>query len=359
MEAQISQVAAREPGALYDRFLNVRKERRLRHRDAAHELGVTEGRAIAAAVGMRGALRAVRLKGPWPEMFEQVPRLGSVLALTRNETTVHEKDGRYEDMSHQGLIGLALGKAIDLRIFYHRWAHVYSVTEDTERGEQRSLQIFDAQGNAVHKVFLRPASDLLAWFDFIERRTHESQQPGDDFTEVTTDATSVSDADVDVAAFHTAWAAMKDTHEFFPLLRKFNLRRTQALRLAPTDFAHRVGNASARAMLLQAAAEGASIMCFVGNPGMIQIHTGPVKRVEVMGSWLNVLDPGFNLHMREDLIAAAWVVKKPTSDGVVTSLELFDSDGETMAMFFGERKPGNPELALWRSLVAGLPRLES
>jgi len=100
-------------------------------------------------------------------------------------------------------------------------------------------------------------------------------------------------------------------------------------------------------------------MCFVGNPGMIQIHTGPVKRVEVMGDWLNVLDLSFNLHLREDRIATTWVVRKPTADGIVTSVELFDATGSTMAMFFGERKPGKPELAAWRALVAEFPRLES
>jgi putative hemin transport protein len=91
---------------------------------------------------------------------------------------------------------------------------------------------------------------------------------------------------------------------------------------------------------------------------MIQIHTGPVRRVEVIGPWLNVLDPGFNLHLREDEIATAWVVKKPTRDGHVTSLELFDTAGGTMAMFFGSRKPGVPELAGWRALVQLLPRLD-
>jgi putative hemin transport protein len=82
--------------------------------------------------------------------------------------------------------------------------------------------------------------------------------------------------------------------------------------------------------------------------------TGPVRRVQVMRPWLNVLDPGFNLHLREDHIASAWVVRKPTSDGLVTSLELFDARGETIAMFFGERKPGRPELCAWRTLVEGL-----
>ena len=66
------------------------------------------------------------------------------------------------------------------------------------------------------------------------------------------------------------------------------------------------------------------IMCFVGNPGCIQIHTGPIYTLKVMGPWFNILDPTFNLHLREDAIHQGWVVRKPTRDGIVTSLELFD-----------------------------------
>lgn len=354
MDMEALQRPASAPAHIYERFLDLRRTRAMRHREAAQALGVPEGCAIAAAVGMRGALRATRLEGPWPAMFQQMPSLGDVLALTRNETTVHEKVGRFDAMSHQGLVGLALGTAIDLRIFYHRWAHAYAVTEDTGRGEQRSLQVYDAHGTAIHKVFLRAESDLSAWYAFVEGNAHEDQEAGDAFTALVKPDDETPDAEVDVGSFHAAWAAMKDTHEFFPLLRRFALGRTQALRLAPRDFAHRVGGDAARTMLQRAAAGDLAIMCFVGNPGMIQIHTGPVSRVEAMGPWLNVLDPGFNLHLREDRIAQAWVVRKPTSDGVVTSLELFDGEGETMAMFFGERKPGKPELPAWRALVASL-----
>jgi len=59
---------------------------------------------------------------------------------------------------------------------------------------------------------------------------------------------------------------------------------------------------------------------------------------------------------REDAIARVWVVEKPTTDGVVTSVEAFDGAGEVMAMFFGVRKPGLPELETWRALVRELPR---
>jgi putative hemin transport protein len=44
-------------------------------------------------------------------------------------------------------------------------------------------------------------------------------------------------------------------------------------------------------------------------------------------------------------------VKKPTVDGMVTSLETFDAHGELIAQFFGARKPGIPEKPEWRDLV--------
>ena len=49
--------------------------------------------------------------------------------------------------------------------------------------------------------------------------------------------------------------------------------------------------------------------------------------------------------------ASAWVVNKPTSDGWVTSLELYASTGDLIAQFFGERKEGRKELAQWRALL--------
>ena len=112
--------------------------------------------------------------------------------------------------------------------------------------------------------------------------------------------------------------------------------------------------APARAAFEAAAADGTPIMVFVGSHGCIQIHTGPVSNIRAMGPWINVMDPTFNLHLRNDHVADAWVVRKPTSDGVVTSLEVFDAKNGNFAQFFGERKPGRPELPAWRELMLSL-----
>jgi putative hemin transport protein len=251
-----------------------------------------------------------------------------------------------------------LGPEIDLRIFYSRWAHGFAVQESNLRGGQavvqRSLQFFDAQGVAVHKVFGCSGTDLQAWDALVQRHGRGEQQPGLVLQPASTPTPARRDDEIDLVAFRQAWASMRDTHEFFGLLRQHGLQRVQALRLAEPRFVQPLEPDGAEALLQAAAASALSLMVFVGNPGVIQIHTGPVHKVLRVGPWLNVMDPGFNLHLRSDLIASAWIVRKPTTDGLVTSLELFDAEGETIAMFFGERKPGRPELCAWRRLVEDL-----
>ncbi|WP_334106793.1 hemin-degrading factor [Methylobacillus sp.] len=336
----------------YQAFQNAKKEQKLRNREAAQAIGISEGQAIANAIGRE----AIRLKAPFQDIIADVPKLGRVMALTRNESTVHEKIGTYENISF-GHAGLVLGPDIDLRVFYSYWKHGYAVTEETEKGPQRSLQFYDATGTAIHKIHLKDFSNVDGWNEIVQKHRSDDQTPGQAVESAQPAPAEKPDSKIDQEGFKATWLAMKDTHDFFPLLRKFGVSRLQGLRLAPEGYAYKVDNISTQKVLEIAAADGTSIMCFVGNPGNIQIHTGPIKNVKEMGPWINVLDETFNLHLRTDLIAESWVVRKPTDDGEVTSLEVYDKDGEIMAQFFGERKPGKPELAAWRNIVAQLPIL--
>ena len=83
-------------------------------------------------------------------------------------------------------------------------------------------------------------------------------------------------------------------------------------------------------------------MVFVGNRHCIQIHTGPVSNLKWMDTWFNVLDPQFNLHLKANDVHTLWRVRKPSTDGVITSWEAFDAKGELILQLFGERKPGVP-----------------
>jgi putative hemin transport protein len=60
------------------------------------------------------------------------------------------------------------------------------------------------------------------------------------------------------------------------------------------------------------------------------------------------------LHAREDGIASAWVVHKPTDQGLVSSLEIFGPDGENVALLFANRTAGAGTVSDWKALLRGL-----
>lgn len=323
---------------------------KLRSRDAARRLGVSEGELIASLVG-HGATR-LRTKGA--AIIKDIPALGPVMALTRNEHCVHEKIGPYLDVTINPAHGLVLGELIDLRIFPSRWHHTFAVIDEMEDGPRRSLQIFDADGAAVHKIYQKPATDTAAFDKLIAGWRSEDRSPVLDTRAVTPPQGDRADTEIDVERLRREWSALEDTHEFFGMLRGLEVGRLQALRLAGSSFARPV-SADSLAQVCEAARDSETpIMVFVGNPGCIQIHTGPVTNLKRMGPWFNVLDPTFNLHLREDAISSSWIVRKPTRDGDVTSLELFDRHGFCFAQLFGARKPGKPELDAWRAILGAI-----
>jgi putative hemin transport protein len=337
-----------EASDLRQRLRDLRAEKPgLRARDAARCLGVSEAELVASGVEEA----ATPLTTAWRDMLAAMPGLGRVLCLTRNEHCVHERRGRFEQVSANGPHGLVLGSDIDLRIFFAQWHCGFAVAEETRGGPRRSLQFFDAHGTAVHKIYATAETDMAAFDAWIARFRATTQSADLDVRPRPEPAADRPDSQIDRDSLRDAWRGMRDTHEFFGILRRHKVGRMQALRLAGDDLAQELPQGSVRTMLTAAADSETPIMVFVGSPGCIQIHTGPVRKLVPTGPWFNVLDPAFNLHLREDAIARSFIVRKPTDDGVVTSIEAFDDAGQTIALFFGARKPGQPERATWRDIA--------
>lgn len=329
---------------LIERYEALRHENRhLRARDAAQRLGTTEAALVAA--GATG--QATPLRPDWTALFTAMPDLGHVMALTRNEHAVHERHGSYLEVSSGPGHILVLGPDIDLRLFPGRWRHAYALG-----GDRPSLQIFDRDGEAVHKIFaVAGKTDKAAWNALVRDFTiTDAAAPPELAAEP---EAPLPETPVNAAVMRADWLALRDTHDFVKLLRTHKASRRQALALAGDELALPLDPAAAAATLTLAAERDVPVMIFVGNRSAIQIHTGPVKRLMPSpGGWFNVLDPDFNLHLRETGIAAAWRVVKPTEDGAVTSIELLDEAGGVMAQLFGARKPGKPELDGWRQIAS-------
>ena len=327
----------------------------IRARNAAEEIGVSECKLLATRIG----IDATRLNDSSEAILCDVESLGEVMALTRNAFCVHERKGVYHSPQFFGKgeirHGLFSNPDIDLRLFMSHWKFNFAAVEQTKIGLRKSLQFFDKEGHALHKIYATKKTNEAAYDALVKKFMREDQSP-----ELQTKVYEVSKKDqsddaIDWPGFRNAWENLKDTHDFFPMLKKFRVGREQGLRGIGSDLAYEVDNASARKVLNLVREYECDIMVFVGNRGCIQIHTGPVKKLVEHGPWYNVLDPKFNLHLLENKIARTWVTKKPTVDGIITALEVFDSLGNLIVTFFGKRKPGIPELDLWRKIISVIP----
>jgi putative hemin transport protein len=337
--------------SLMERWLALKDgEPGLRIRDAAARLGVSEAELLAA----RGGEEVRRLDGSWSDLLKALPTLGTVMVLTRNDSAVHEKVGQFGNVSAFQSMGLVLNQDVDLRLFFNHWHFGFAVTEEAHGALRHSLQFFDLDGVAVHKIYLREESDFDAYVALVANYLSDDQSPTLETVQGASARAERADDLIDRAVLRDRWQALRDVHDFHGLLNDLGVGRLQAFRLVGEDLAYRVGPGSFRQALTLAAASAQPIMIFVGSPGVVQIHTGPVIKLKEVGPWFNVLDPGFNLHLREDGIAEAWVVRKPTKDGMVTSLEIFDAKGQQIAWMFGERGEGKAERPDWRDLVESL-----
>lgn len=293
----------------------------------------------------------VRLVGPFGPLVEDLPDLGAVVAHTRNAHAIQEKRGSFRNVKILGATGLVLGGAIDLRLLLDHWHLGFAVTE----GERTGLHFFDRAGTPIHRVLLDSSSDRDAFASLVARHRHADQTPRGQLRERVALPVRRADSEVSAEGLRAAWARMQDAHELADILRSFAVTRLQALRLVGEPFAHCVATDSVERVLGRVVAAGTPIMVFVGSAGAVQIHSGCVRRLHRSGRWFGVWDPSYRFLLRSDRIETAWVVRKPTRSGVVTSLEIFDRQGENIALLFGARTPGKGESDAWRALFSSTP----
>jgi len=323
-----------------------------RARDIAAKLGVSEGALVEARASSGNG--DVRRLGPFGReghrLIGTLPEVGPVMTLTRNAAAVHETTGPVTEVGGEGALGQTTGP-IDLRLFYRHWHAAYAVAEDTRSGRRQSLQVFDPAGTAVLKVYAVAETDGAAWTRTIDALAEPARGPVT-FEAPAGPAGDPPDNAIDRDALRRQWQNLEHSHDFHRMLRDVGVGREQALRLAGEDLAAPVEIDTVRRVLEGAASDGVPIMCFVGNRGCLQIFTGAIGHVEPVGPWLNILDPGFNLHLHAHGVASVWRVIKPTRlRGRITSLECFDDAGTLVCQFFGERPMGEGERSAWRRLV--------
>lgn len=343
-----------ETPSLKERYEQViQSNPKLRIKEYADLLGISELELLASSLHDP----AVKLQENPIEIYKELPKLGRVMALARNENAVHERKGTFGKVQVHGSMGLILGEDIDLRVLFDDWKYVYNVEKEHNGKMLRSIQFFNKYGKPSQKVYLTDDSNEEEYQKLIETfRSDDTTLPVVEKGEKPKNYNAIEDIDFDKAI--SEWEKLEDTHNFQTILDTQKIKRLELIKRAPDNLAYRVYNDAVIDILHSAVDRQVPIMVFVANDDIVQIHTGEIKNIRLIENWTNIMDENFNMHLRNDLIAETYVLFKPTNDGVVTSLELYDMEGELAITFFGKRKPGIPELPEWQAIIAELEKAQ-
>ncbi len=333
-------------------------------RRAASQLKLSEAELVAAHAGEG---QVIRLSEDIEAQLQGLRQIGDVVAVTRSPHVIHEVQGTYPEARVFGRQGLMISESIDLRLRLDHWVAGFA----TQLGGHRQIIYFDGQGQAVHRIVASGQSDLPAWEAWAANHAAEKQSTTFEIASLETAAESTptesehenepegesgpAGQEVERDQLCQAWDALKDAHDFIPMLDHLGIGRLPALRLAGEPYARRLNKDAISRLLKQVQTTALPVMIFTHNRGCTQITTGTVGQVEAFGEWLNVLDPTFNLHLEMKGVDTVWSVWKPNTTDGVTSIEVYDRSGELILQFYGVRKPRQPENPDWRELCHSLP----
>jgi|GEM_PF-588186 putative hemin transport protein len=323
----------------------------LRTRDAAAALKSSEAELLAS-----GAIDGVKLLKADPQMLlERLKRVGKVMSLTRNEDCILEHKGNFQSVNvtqnEKMFMGLTIGE-IELRCFLKEWKYFFSVTSIKKDEESHSIQVFDKAGVAIIKIFEQRHTDQAAFKALIDDMEEKSIN---DFEPTVVYDEQISHAIIDTDKFTQEWQKMTDPHQFTSLLKDYKADRFDALAAVQGVHSHKLTVPFIEVCLNHCAEEAIPIMIFTGNKGNIQIHQDIVKHIKVMqigeNKWINVLDPNFNMHLKENTIGSVWHVVKPSESGPIHSIEIFNHENKLITQLFGLRKMNNPQNEKWVAFI--------
>lgn len=325
--------------------------------DIAKILGMSEAELVHAQAGTNTIILDCKAE----EILTDMTKVGKVLAITRNYACVLERKGHYPDgqyHKHSSVhMGALVSWEIDLRVFLNHWHYAYVV----ESNNRRSIQFYDAEGAAVHKIYEIEDTDKDAYNALIAKYTAADQNTPFVLVGNKTCPEYVDEATIDWVAFEADYAAMADVHQYHPLLRKYKTDRLTSYRHLSDEWAYRVEHKALKLCLERAAETETPIMLFGGNQGCIQINTDTVHNIVKTGEWLNVLDDGNTAHIKQREITDVWVSKRPFKHDCeyVTCVDCFDKDGMIILTIFGQRREVTAELEAWREIAFNLPRYQN
>lgn len=317
--------------------------------DIAAAMNITEAELMAARVGFG----VVRLRPEWNALLAALPGLRQVRAVTANSCAVLETTGAYPALPQMASYFAMAGDGIDLRLSLPYWDSAFAVVErNSSPGKTiRSICCYGKNGALIHTILLTSESSISGFEELVEHFIHPYQSR----TQMTEpgfgSAPTVPPEAVNKDLLLERWGAMNDTREFFSLLREFSLSRQGAFQLGESRFTRRLAPELLYGLLNSFAQRKIPVLLLVGHSACVQVYRGLLKSAGESENEVTVRAAKIRGRFHKAALTTAWLVDKPTSKGIVRSLELFDSASHPVASVMAMAAEGALSPSQWEALL--------
>ena len=249
-----------------------------------------------------------------------------MMALTRNEACVHEKHGRFSRAGVPGRHGPGGRRDRPAAVHCAHWAlRLRAGAKRRAAGPRRSLQFFDRRRTRDPQGLRRPPRPTPAAFaGSPPRRRRAAGGAGAVRSRRPAPPAERPDAEIDVAGLPPPGRRSRTPTNSSGCCGASGSARAQAMRLAGPDLARPVrGCRDARGADAASRPKRLPIMVFVGNPGLRADPFRPGAPHRGHGPLAQRARPALQpAPARGPHRHGAWVVRKPSVNGDIHSLEL-------------------------------------
>lgn len=223
----------------------------------------------------------------------------------------------------------------------------------TQRGPskaKRSLQLFDRAGTLCHELRLRDEG-RFADFDVLA----ELHAKGPLAFELPASRRKRRYDQVLVAgALRELWGAGCKDDEIAALLEDADKSRAWALRTVGSIWTERVVGEGPLSVMRRAVAGHLTLTVTLRHDGVEHHHVGLARRLHSTGGRLVLRAPGFSARVEGGRSSSTWLVRRPTKQGVETSLECHDSMNRLSVVISSTNVQGPRQEKAWNDLLADL-----
>lgn len=143
----------------------------LTHRAIAARLALSEAELVARGCGTF----CTRLVADAPRLFQAATRLGPIKLVARNDDAVLERTGAVRHVRFDGAVLEVEGGNFRLVAETAQIGSIYALDEERPRGIKRSIALYDRRGASIAKLILRAGSDVAAYERLCASLRHPEQ----------------------------------------------------------------------------------------------------------------------------------------------------------------------------------------